>query len=75
MRTVTHFLAPSRSIRDRFISFGIAPERIEHWPYGFDLQSWGRSQTWGRTGVGPRGLTLGLTPGLTLGCRLAFLAR
>ena len=36
--TVAHFLAPSRNIRDRFIRFGIAPERVEHWPYGFDLR-------------------------------------
>ena len=47
---VTRFLAPSRSIRERFISFGVAPERIEHWPYGFDL-TW--RQTEGQTGVRP----------------------
>jgi GT2 family glycosyltransferase/glycosyltransferase involved in cell wall biosynthesis len=36
---VTRFLAPSRSIRDRFIQFGIEPERIELSPSGLDL-SW-----------------------------------
>ncbi len=36
---ITRFLAPSRSIRDRFIAFGIPPERIELSPYGFD-RSW-----------------------------------
>ena len=38
---VTRFLAPSRSIRDRFIRFGIAPERIELSPYGLDHHSFG----------------------------------
>jgi GT2 family glycosyltransferase/glycosyltransferase involved in cell wall biosynthesis len=33
---VTHFLAPSRHMRDRFVQFGIAPERITVAPYGFD---------------------------------------
>ena len=33
---VTHFLAPSRHIRDRFIEFGVAPDRITHVLYGFD---------------------------------------
>jgi GT2 family glycosyltransferase/glycosyltransferase involved in cell wall biosynthesis len=33
---VTHFLAPSRDVRDRFIRFGIAAERIELSPYGID---------------------------------------
>jgi GT2 family glycosyltransferase/glycosyltransferase involved in cell wall biosynthesis len=32
---VTRFLAPSASIRDRFVRFGLRPERIELWPYGF----------------------------------------
>ena len=32
---VTRFLAPSESIRTRFIGFGIAPARIELSPYGF----------------------------------------
>ena len=33
---VTCFLAPSRAIRDRFLRFGIAPERVVLAPYGFD---------------------------------------
>ncbi len=33
---VTHFLAPSHHFRDRFIAFGIPPDRITHAPYGFD---------------------------------------
>jgi GT2 family glycosyltransferase/glycosyltransferase involved in cell wall biosynthesis len=33
---VTRFLAPSRSVRDRFITFGIAQKRIELSPYGID---------------------------------------
>ena len=47
---ITRFLAPSRSIQERFISFGIAQERIEHWPYGFNL-AWRQTggQTWGQT--------------------------
>jgi GT2 family glycosyltransferase len=35
-REVTHFLAPSRCLRDRFVEFGIEPERITHAPYGSD---------------------------------------
>src|SRR5262249_2083339 len=33
---VTHFLAPSQHMRDRFVAFGIAPERITCAGYGFD---------------------------------------
>ena len=33
---VTHFFAPSASIRQRHIEFGIEPDRISHAPYGFD---------------------------------------
>ena len=33
---VTHFLTPSRYVRERFIEFGIAPERITHAPIGVD---------------------------------------
>lgn len=33
---VTHFLAPSRHVRDRFVQFGVAPERITVAPYGSD---------------------------------------
>ena len=33
---VTLFLAPSHSTRQRFIDFGIGPERITHAPPGFD---------------------------------------
>ena len=35
---VTTFLAPSRFMRDRFIRFGVAPERIFLSRYGFDRQ-------------------------------------
>ena len=33
---VTHFLAPSESIRQRYIEFGIEPDRITRAPCGFD---------------------------------------
>jgi GT2 family glycosyltransferase/glycosyltransferase involved in cell wall biosynthesis len=33
---VTGFFAPSRGLRDRFIQFGVAPDRIAYAPYGFD---------------------------------------
>ncbi len=33
---VTHFLAPSRHMRDRFVTAGIAPSRITVAGYGFD---------------------------------------
>ncbi len=33
---VTHFLAPSQHMRDRFVRFGVAPERITVAGYGFD---------------------------------------
>ena len=33
---VTHFFAPSESIRERHIEFGLAPHKITHAPYGFD---------------------------------------
>lgn len=39
---VTHFLAPSQSTRQRFIDFGIGPERITHAPPGFDHQPFER---------------------------------
>ena len=35
-RQVTHFLAPSRHMRDRFVGFGVPPERITVSGYGFD---------------------------------------
>jgi GT2 family glycosyltransferase/glycosyltransferase involved in cell wall biosynthesis len=33
---ITHFIAPSRYLRDRFVAFGVAPERITVADYGFD---------------------------------------
>ncbi len=33
---VTHFFAPSRHMRDQFVRFGVAPERITVTGYGFD---------------------------------------
>jgi len=33
---VTHFFAPSRHMRDQFVRFGVAPERITVAGYGFD---------------------------------------
>jgi GT2 family glycosyltransferase/glycosyltransferase involved in cell wall biosynthesis len=36
---VTHFLAPSRHMRDRFVKFGVAPERITVAGYGFSHAS------------------------------------
>ena len=38
---VTHFFAPSRHMRDRFVQFGVAPDRITVSPYGFDPRTWG----------------------------------
>lgn len=35
---VTHFLAPSAHIRDRFVAFGIDRRRISLSPYGVDLE-------------------------------------
>src|SRR5262249_26393813 len=35
---VTRFFAPSRTIRDRFIRFGVPPEKITLAPYGVDPQ-------------------------------------
>ena len=40
---VTHFLAPSESIRRRFIAFGIEPGRVTHAPYGFDRRRFQRA--------------------------------
>jgi len=39
---IAHFIAPSRSMRDRFVSFGISPERITVADYGFDRASFDR---------------------------------
>ena len=39
---VTHFLAPSRHMRDRFVQFGVAPGRITVAGYGFDHAPFGR---------------------------------
>ncbi len=39
MAHVTRFLAPSNFMRDRFIEFGVPPDRIVHWPYGFEVPS------------------------------------
>ena len=33
---VTHFFAPSRTVRDRFVQFGVAPDRISLVPNGID---------------------------------------
>lgn len=33
---VTQFVAPSRAMRDRFIAFGVPPDRLTLRPYGFD---------------------------------------
>jgi len=33
---ITHFIAPSRYLRDRFVAFGVAPGRITVADYGFD---------------------------------------
>jgi GT2 family glycosyltransferase len=35
-RSVTHFLAPSQALRDRFVRFGVHPDRISYAPYGFE---------------------------------------
>ena len=43
MAQVTLFLAPSHSTRQRFIDFGIGPERITHAPPGFDHRPFKRA--------------------------------
>jgi GT2 family glycosyltransferase len=35
---ITHFIAPSRCMRDRFVTFGVASERITVADYGFDRE-------------------------------------
>ena len=40
---VTHFFAPSESIRARHIEFGIEPNRMTHAPYGFDHRPFRRT--------------------------------
>jgi glycosyltransferase involved in cell wall biosynthesis len=40
---VSRFLAPSRHLRDRFLDFGIAPDRLLDWPYGCDQEGFSRS--------------------------------
>jgi glycosyltransferase involved in cell wall biosynthesis len=35
---VQRFFAPSRFLRERFVEWGIPPERILHLPYGIDLE-------------------------------------
>jgi GT2 family glycosyltransferase/glycosyltransferase involved in cell wall biosynthesis len=35
---ITHFIAPSYCIRDRFVAFGVAPERITVADYGFERE-------------------------------------
>jgi GT2 family glycosyltransferase len=41
---ISHFIAPSRSIRDRFVAFGIAPDRITVADYGFEPFAFGESR-------------------------------
>jgi GT2 family glycosyltransferase/glycosyltransferase involved in cell wall biosynthesis len=38
---ITHFVAPSRCMADRFVRFGVKPERITVAPYGFDRAPFG----------------------------------
>jgi GT2 family glycosyltransferase/glycosyltransferase involved in cell wall biosynthesis len=40
---VTHFVAPSRDLRDRFVDFGTPPERITVAPNGFDHEPFRRT--------------------------------
>jgi GT2 family glycosyltransferase/glycosyltransferase involved in cell wall biosynthesis len=35
---VTRFIAPSRAVRDRFVRFGVAPDRITVSPHGIDTR-------------------------------------
>jgi GT2 family glycosyltransferase/glycosyltransferase involved in cell wall biosynthesis len=42
--SVTHFLAPSRHMRDRFIRFGVSADRISLAEYGFDHALFRRAQ-------------------------------
>jgi len=37
LSSVERFFAPSRFLRDRFLEWGIAPDRIEHLMYGLEL--------------------------------------
>ena len=36
---VDHFAAPSRFLRERFVEWGLPPERVEHLPFGVDRAS------------------------------------
>jgi len=40
---IDRFLAPSKCMRDRFVKFGVAPERIVLSPYGFDHRPFDRT--------------------------------
>src|SRR5262245_43680843 len=42
-RDVTSFLAPSRQMKDRFVQFGVPPDRIGLADYGFDHRLFSRS--------------------------------
>jgi glycosyltransferase involved in cell wall biosynthesis len=50
---VRRFFAPSRFLRERFVGWGIPPERIVHLPYGIDLE---------RLGAAPLAEPAGSTP-------------
>jgi len=44
MSRVTQFLAPSISIRDRFVRAGVPEARIDHQPYGIDVGAFDRAR-------------------------------
>ena len=44
-RLVTHFFAPSESIRQRYIEFGLEADKITHAPYGFDNRPFRHART------------------------------
>ena len=39
---ITHFIAPSRCMRDRFVAFGVSPDRITVADYGFEHEAFSR---------------------------------
>ena len=59
---IAHFIAPSRWMRDRFVAFGVAPDRITVADYGFDRDAFRNVARpfQGRDGGGPERAALRL---------------
>lgn len=56
---ITHFLAPSRHMRDRFVAFGVPPDRITLAEYGFAAPPGARAPVRSGPTPGARPLRLG----------------